>query len=63
MIQPLFQVLAERHERGSWTTTTNLGFADLRQMLRKVTRMTTAALLDRLTHKARIINCNWRVTG
>jgi DNA replication protein DnaC len=53
----LFQVLAERHERGSVIITTNLGFADWTQVFCDATL--TAALLDRLTHKAHIINCAW----
>lgn len=53
----LFQVLAERHERGSVMITTNLGFADWTQVFGDATM--TAALLDRLTHKAYIINCSW----
>jgi DNA replication protein DnaC len=53
----LFQVLAERHERGSVIITTNLGFADWTRVFGDATL--TAALLDRLTHKAHIINCNW----
>jgi DNA replication protein DnaC len=53
----LFQVLAERHERGSVIITTNLGFADWTQVFGDATL--TAALLDRLTHKAQIINCTW----
>jgi DNA replication protein DnaC len=53
----LFQVLAERHEKGSVLITTNLGFADWTQVFGDP--VMTAALLDRLTHKARIINCNW----
>lgn len=53
----LFQVLAERHERGSVIITTNLGFADWTQIFGDATL--TAALLDRLTHKAHIINCTW----
>lgn len=53
----LFQVLAERHERGSVIITTNLGFADWTQIFGDATL--TAALLDRLTHKAHIIHCNW----
>ena len=55
--QLLFQVLAERHERGSVIITTNLGFADWTQIFGDATL--TAALLDRLTHKAHIIHCNW----
>lgn len=54
----LFQVLAERHEKGSVMITTNLGFADWTQVFGEQTM--AAALLDRLTHKARIINCIWQ---
>jgi len=53
----LFQVLAERHERGSVIITTNLGFADWPKVFGDHTM--TAALLDRVTHKAKIIMCNW----
>ncbi|MEJ5365562.1 MAG: IS21-like element helper ATPase IstB [Desulfosoma sp.] len=53
----LFQVLAERHEKGSVIITTNLGFADWTQVFGDPTM--TAALLDRLTHRAHIINCSW----
>lgn len=53
----LFQVLAERHEKGSVMITTNLGFADWTQVFGDP--VMTAALLDRLTHKAHIIDCNW----
>jgi DNA replication protein DnaC len=53
----LFQVLAERHERGSVIITTNLGFADWAQVFGDPTL--TAALLDRLTHKSSIVNCTW----
>ena len=53
----LFQVLAERYEKGSVMITSNLGFADWTRIFGDQTM--TAALLDRLTHKARIINCNW----
>jgi DNA replication protein DnaC len=53
----LFQVLAERHERGSVMVTTNLGFADWTQIFGDAAM--TAALLDRLTHKAHIVNCPW----
>ncbi len=53
----LFQVLAERHEKGSVIITTNPGFADWTRVFGDPTM--TAALLDRLTHKAHIINCNW----
>jgi DNA replication protein DnaC len=53
----LFQVLAERHERKSVIITTNLGFGDWPQIFGEPTL--TAALLDRVTHKAHIINCSW----
>jgi DNA replication protein DnaC len=53
----LFQVLAERHERGSVVVTTNLGFADWTQIFGDANL--TAALLDRLTHRAHIVNCAW----
>lgn len=53
----LFQILAERHERGSVIITTNLGFADWTQIFGDANM--TAALLDRLTHRAHIIECTW----
>jgi DNA replication protein DnaC len=53
----LFQVLAQRHEKVSVIITSNLGFADWTQIFGDATL--TAALLDRLTHKARIISCDW----
>lgn len=53
----LFQVLAERQERGSVIITTNLGFADWTQIFGDP--VMTSALLDRLTHKAHIVNCQW----
>ena len=53
----LFQVFAERHEKGSVIVTTNLGFADWTQVFGDANL--TAALLDRLTHKAHILNCSW----
>lgn len=53
----LFQVLAERHERKSVIITTNLGFGDWTQIFGDPTL--TAALLDRVTHKAHVVNCTW----
>jgi len=53
----LFQVLAQRHEKASVIITSNLGFADWTQIFGEATL--TAALLDRLTHKAHIITCAW----
>jgi DNA replication protein DnaC len=53
----LFQVLAERYERGSVMITTNLGFADWTQVFGDP--IITATLLDRLTHRAYTINCPW----
>lgn len=53
----LFQILAERNEKGSVMITTNLGFADWTQVFGDP--VLTAALLDRLTHKAHIISCTW----
>ena len=53
----LFQVLAERHEKGAVMITTNLGFADWTKVFGDP--VMTAALLDRLTHKAHIVSCPW----
>jgi len=53
----LFQVLTERHEKGSVIITSNLGFSDWTQIFGDANL--TAALLDRLTHKAHIVECNW----
>ncbi len=54
----LSQVLAERYEKGSVMITTNLGFADWLQVFGD--QAITTALLDRLTHKAKIVNCSWQ---
>jgi len=55
--QLIFQILAERHERKSVIITTNMGFGDWTQMFGDPNL--TAALLDRVTHKAHVINCSW----
>ena len=48
--QLIFQILAERHERKSVMITTNMGFGDWTQIFGDPSM--TAALLDRITHKA-----------
>lgn len=53
----LFQILTERNERKSVIITTNLGFGDWTQIFGDPNL--TAALLDRVTHNAHIINCDW----
>ena len=53
----LFQVLAERHERKSVIITTNKGFGDWTEIFGDPSL--TAALLDRVTHKAHVINSTW----
>lgn len=55
--QLIFQILAERHERKPVMVTTNMGFGDWTQIFGDPSM--TAALLDRITHKAHVINCNW----
>ena len=55
--QLIFQILAERHERKSVMITTNMGFGDWTQIFGDPSM--TAALLDRITHKAHMINCSW----
>lgn len=55
--QLIFQILAERHERKPVMITTNMGFGDWTQIFGDPSM--TAALLDRITHKARVINCSW----
>jgi len=53
----IFQILTERNERKSVIITSNLGFGDWTQIFGDPNL--TAALLDRITHKAHIINCSW----
>lgn len=53
----LFQVLAERQERKSVIITTNKGFGDWTEIFGDASL--TAALLDRITHRAHVINCSW----
>ena len=53
----LFQVLADRHEKKPVIITTNMGFGDWTQIFGDANL--TAALLDRITHKAHVINCTW----
>jgi len=55
--QLIFQILAERHERKPIIITTNMGFGDWTQIFGDPSM--TAALLDRVTHKANVINCSW----
>ena len=55
--QLIFQILAERHERKPVMITTNMGFGDWTQIFGDPSM--TAALLDRITHKAHVINCSW----
>jgi DNA replication protein DnaC len=55
--QLIFQILAERHERKPVMITTNMGFGDWTQIFGDPGM--TAALLDRITHKAHIVNCSW----
>lgn len=54
----IFQVLAERHERKSVVITSNSGFGDWTRIFGDPNL--TAALLDRVTHKAHVINCSWQ---
>jgi len=56
--QLIFQILAERHERKPVMITTNMGFGDWTQIFGDPNM--TAALLDRITHKAYVINCSWK---
>lgn len=52
----LFQFCSSRHERGSIIITTNLEFSRWTEVF--VDEQMTAALLDRLTYKAHILNIN-----
>jgi DNA replication protein DnaC len=52
----LFHVLSERNERGSVVVTTNLEFSRWNEIFPDP--MMTAALVDRLTHHAYILNMN-----
>ena len=52
----LFQFCSSRNERGSTIITTNLEFPKWTEVL--LDDQMTAALLDRLTHKAHILNIN-----
>ena len=55
--QLIFQVIGDRHEQKSTLITTNLSFDKWPQVFGDASL--TAALLDRLTHRASIIPCNW----
>lgn len=52
----LFQYFSARYERGSIIITTNLEFAKWTEVFGD--EQTTAALLDRITHRAHILNMN-----
>lgn len=52
----LFQAFSERHERGSLIVNTNLPFAEWAQVFK--TERLAVALLDRLTHKAHVLEMN-----
>ena len=52
----LFQFCSSRHERGSFIITTNLEFPKWTEVFSDAGM--TAALLDRLTHRAHILNIN-----
>ena len=53
----LFQILAERNERKPVIITTNKNFGDWTEIFGDPSL--TAALLDRVTHRAHVINCLW----
>jgi DNA replication protein DnaC len=52
----LFQAISERHERRSLVITSNLPFADWTEVFH--TERLAAALLDRVTHRATILEMN-----
>ena len=52
----LFQLLATRYETMSTIITSNLGFSDWVKVFHD--RALTAAILDRITHHALILNMN-----
>ena len=52
----LFQLLATRYETMSTIITSNLGFSDWVKVFHD--RALTAAILDRITHHAMILNMN-----
>jgi len=52
----LFQAFSERHERGSVIVTTNLPFSDWGQVFQ--TERLAVAMLDRITHRAQILEMN-----
>lgn len=52
----LFQAFSERHERGSVIVTTNLPFQDWAQVFQ--TERLAVAMLDRITHRAHILEMN-----
>jgi DNA replication protein DnaC len=56
--QLIFQILTECHEQRPVMITTNMGFGDWTQIFGDPSM--TAALLDRITHKAHVINCSWQ---
>jgi len=57
----LFEVLLECHGNASVIVTSNRGFADWSQLFGNATII--EALLNRLTHKAHVITCNWESFG
>jgi DNA replication protein DnaC len=52
----LFQMLASRHEASSTIVTSNLMFSDWIKVFHDP--ILTAALLDRITHRALVMNMN-----